>query len=644
VSGLETDLRQMVFSVAVRGTDAPRRDDFEELVNRTLSGLADGGLGSDLVEGALRTTEFRSREIRGGRPFGMRLMRRALRGWLHDRPPLESLAFEAPMAELRRRAVPGYFEDIIRSWLLENPHRSTVTVAPDPDLQNRREEDERRLLDEMQSSLGDAVDDLKASLDRLEQFQETPDRPEDLARIPFLTRGDLPTEVIRIPVDDGRRGGITWYRQDTFANGVAYLEAAFDLSAVDAELQPWLPLFGRALTDVGLPGRGYDDVARELAMKTGGLACSLEASPVHPSAGGGLKRSLFVHLKALSDQWSEAVALTGELMRSADFADIDRIGDLLVELRNDTRSAVVPSGHAFASLRAASRHSSAASWEDLWYGVGQLRFLDAAVSRSGAAQEASRALLAIRDRVFRRNGVHLAVTGDSDRAEAALEDALRLIETLPEAAAGEAEPPELFRHPHRGEGLSTATAVSFSAVSLPNPVLGSPDQAWSELLAHILRTGYLWEQIRMKGGAYGASASVSPLEGTFTFSTYRDPLIAPSLEAFRSALDWAVEELDDATVDLAVIGAVGRELRPMGPGERGAVALKRRMYGITDDLRQSRRDVQLVSGASELRRAAARLRDVWDERSTTVIGASDALDDAAAAVPELSESRIELPS
>ena len=93
------------------------------------------------------------------------------------------------------------------------------------------------------------------------------------------------------------------------------------------------------------------------------------------------------------------------------------------------------------------------------------------------------------------------------------------------------------------------------------------------LLAHILKTGYLWEHIRMKGGAYGASASVSSLEGNFVFTTYRDPSIAPSLETFREALKWAVEELDDETVSMAIIGSVGKELRPLGPGESGGGCL-----------------------------------------------------------------------
>ena len=644
VSGLETDLRQMVFSAAVRGTDAASTENFEDLVLATLEKAA-SGLADDLVEGALRTVEFRAREIRGGSPFGMRLMKRAMRGWLHGRPPVESLAFRAPMAELRRRAIPGYFEDIIRRELLDNPHRSTVVITPDPGLQSRRDAEERRTLGALRDGFGPGeMAMLNASLEALDDFQGVPDAPEDLARIPFLSRSDLPREVQVLPLDEGEESGLRWYRHDTYANGVAYLDLAFDLSGLDPALQSWLPLFGRALTDVGLPGRSFDDVARDLAMKTGGLSCSLDASPIHPGFGGGLSLSLLVNLKALSTQWDEALRITEELLTSADFADEDRIEDLLVELRNDYRSAVVPSGHAFAALRASAKHSPTAPWEDLWYGVDQLRFLQDAVGSGSGASTARRALEGIRDAVVRRGNLTLAVTGDPEDSPCLLERALATCASLPSGRSEPAQAPRLFRHETRGESLVVPSAVSFSALSLPAPILGSAEHARAGLLAHILRTGYLWERIRMKGGAYGASASVSGLEGTFTFTTYRDPSIAPSLEAFRSALEWARDELDDDTVSLAVIGSVGKELRPLGPGERGTIAFKRKLYGITDEIRQRRRDVQLSSSADELRGVALSFLEEWEERSVTVVAAGEALDEAISGHPELGESRIVLPS
>ena len=643
VSGLETDLRQMVFSAALRGTNPDVRDDFENLVTGTLENLVREGLDSNLVEGALRSVEFRAREIRGGSPFGMRLMNRAFRGWIHDRPPLESLVFEEPMRKLREQVKPGFFEGIIRSEILENRHRSTVVVAPDPELQLRREKEERQTLDELQKSLG-SLDAINESLEKLEVFQNTPDSPEDLARIPFLSRKDLPAEIRLLPLEEGQDGEISWFAHKTFTNGVNYLEMSFDMDGLDPDLQPWMPLFGRALTDVGLPGIPHDEVARELAMKTGSLGCSLEASPIHPEAGGGISRRLFLHMKALTGQWTEALHLTLQLLLSADFSDVSRVRDLLLELRNDFRSSIVPSGHIYASLRAASKHSLASAWEDFWYGVEQLKFLQRACEDENGAQKASNALIAIQKELIRRGNLALAVTADPVDLKKALADVFEITESLEDGKPEGRGTPPLFRHESRGESLSTASAVSYSALSIPAPILGSREHACSGLLAHILRTGYLWENIRMKGGAYGAFASISGMEGTFTFSTYRDPSILPSLSSFRKSLEWAADELDDEAVNMAVIASVGKELRPLSPGERGLVAFKRRLYGISDEIRRKRRTYQLAADAAEVRREAENLLGFWEERSVSVIAGSEALDEAAAESPELAESRVILPS
>jgi len=643
VSGLETDLRQMVFSAALRGTDPENCNSFETLVADTLENLVRNGLDTGLVEGSLRSVEFRAREIRGGSPFGMRLMNRALRGWLHGRPPLESLVFDEEMKKLRRQVKPGFFEGIIRTELLKNQHRSTVTVSPDPGLQIRRETEERRTLDELQKSMG-SMDSLNTALEKLDAFQDTPDSPEDLARIPFLSRSDLPEEIRKLSLEEGRHGEVSWYRHETFSNGVNYLEMAFDMEGLHPDLQFWMPLFGRALTDVGLPDMPHDEVARELAMKTGNLSCSLEASPVHPDAGGGVSKRLFLHLKALNRQWDEALALTLRLLQSADFSDVSRVKDLLLELRNDFRSAIVPSGHVFAAMRAAAKHSQASSWEDLWYGVEQLRFLQDISDDEEGALSASKALMAIRDELIRKGNLSLVVTGDPADSRTALNKVLQLTDSFREGRPSESGFPPLFRHDTTAEALSTASAVSFSALSLPAPILGTPEHARSGLLAHILRTGYLWENIRMKGGAYGAFASISGMEATFTFSTYRDPRIVSSLSSFRKSLEWTVEELDDDAVDMAIIGSVGKELRPLSPGERGSIAFKRKLYGITDEIRQKRRTFQLSAGAADLRREAGNLLGSWEQRSVSVIAGREALDEAAGELAELAESRVVLPS
>ncbi len=647
ISGLESHLRQMVFTIALRGTDPDKTADFEELITNTLRDSVKG-LNPELIEGALRNVEFHAREIRGGTPFGLRLMERGLRSWMHGGTPSEGLIFDEPMKNLRHRLKEGYFENLIGQNLLDNPHRCTLLTSPDSGLGERRDKEDKARLKKIQSQMKpEDLQMLRDSNKRLARYQEEADSPEALSRIPFLLPEDLPREVVKIPLDCGRSGEIDWYCHDTFTNGVSYLGLVFDLRELEAELQPWMPLFGRTLTDIGLLGLSYEDLAIQLALKTGGLGCSLEALPLHQNVGTGMSCHLIIHLKALSDQWDDALEIILRLLQSVDFSNEKRIDNLIMELRNDYRSAIIPSGSMFASLRASAKHSMAASWEDRWHGIGQLHFLQALAENKNRVELAVEALKKIYNRVLRQDNLAIVVTTDRGKSPSILENSLEMTKNiskenlLSKKSSSSFPDPQLFRHTTMGESLSTASAVSFSALSLPAPIIGSAEHARASLLSHLLRTGYLWEKIRMKGGAYGAHASISNLEGTFNFTTYRDPLIAESLDAFQDSLKWG-SDLDKDTLKIAIIGAVGKELRPLGPGQRGMLAFRRKLCGIDDVMRQMKRDTQLSATTAHIKATAEDLLGKWDRRSITVIAGEKDLTLASQTHPELNESRLVL--
>jgi Zn-dependent M16 (insulinase) family peptidase len=147
----------------------------------------------------------------------------------------------------------------------------------------------------------------------------------------------------------------------------------------------------------------------------------------------------------------------------------------------------------------------------------------------------------------------------------------------------------------------------------------------------------------MKGGAYGASAVNSGMEKIFTFSSYRDPHVRETVEAFREGLKYIRSSLTEKDLLLALIGSVGKELRPLVPMDRGMVSFKRHLYGITDELRQKKRDIMLSMKTSDIRDEAGRLMDLWDRRSLSVLGSEKTIKLSEAALPELAESRTVLP-
>ncbi len=645
-SGLDTDVREMVFTVGVRGSDADKQEDFERLVFGELERLVREGIPEDVVQGALKRVEFRNREIPGGVPFGLRLMGKTLRGWLHGSAPETTLEFARWMEEVKRETKEGrYFERLIQTELLSNPHRTTVIVRPDPELAPRRQETLAKRLESELSALGpEDRERLRAENESLRRFQDLPDNPDDLARIPSISLRDIPREVDRVETQEGELEGIPLYRHDLFTNGIVYLDLAFDLSPVPAELLRHLPLFSRAICGLGFPGVPYDEVARRLALRTGGIFSFLEASGA-PLDRDRSQSYIYFRLKVLEEDLAQGVAMLLAMIRTADFNDTARIRDLLQEMRNDFKSSILPRGNSYAALRAGSRLSRILAREEEWSGTAQLLFLDALARSPSSEQELSRAFQTLRELLLVRRRLAVNVTGEGAAIERAVEQARQLIGELPSGAPSAAP----FSEPagHLGavpggfqiEAFAVPSDVGYAATALPGSLLSEREHGHEVLLAHLLRTDYLWEKIRMRGGAYGTFAGANGTEGLFSFSSYRDPKIATSLSVFRESLaEFAAKPVDSATLTKAIIGSVGRELRPMSPGEKSLVALRRRLYGITDEMRQANRDVMLSAGPADIARASARLLSHYEGAASAIIAGKKMLSGTRKVLPNMAEA------
>ncbi len=659
-TGIETELLEMGFSVGMRGTEADRAEEIEELILGELRRLTREGIDPDLVTAALRAVEFRNREIKGG-PFGLRLMRKALRGWLHGEIPEQTLEFTRWFEDLRLAVdtQPRFFEKLIEEHLLENRHRSTLIVIPDADESRRRREAEEteiaRQAERMDEAERQAVRDAQ---ERLLALQSEPDAPEDIAKVPFLTVADLPREVELIPSEHTEADdGVPMLVHRLFTNGVAYVDFAFDLDAVPDHLHDYLMLYTAAATECGLTDMSYEDLARELATHTGGLTLQLDVG-TRADEESALRRYLYVRMKALPRSLPEAFRLLEGVLLRPNFADGERLGTVVRELRNDFRSSVLPSGHSYVGLRSARALSKTARIEERWKGLSQLLFLERLAEEDSATVAAR--LDELRAALVGNAGLSLSVTAEEDDSTQVAADTrafvsrIRRTDAGTTAAAGPADTaagggPEATgdatedEEVPRWESILVSAGVNYVGASIEAAHLSEPGHVPEAVLAHLLRTGFLWEEIRMKGGAYGAMAGTRALERVFSFASYRDPNIAETLERFgRGLRETAEQGIDRASLELAIISGVGRDSRPLSPGQKSIVSLKRSLYGISDELRQWKRDELLAVSEGAVRDAARRLADRFEEVHASVMGSRAAVEEAAAEYPGILDHTLEL--
>ena len=247
--GLNSWLRQQTFSTGMKGVQQEHTAKVEDLIEQTLKELAEKGIDPNMVAASMNTVEFQLRENNTGSfPRGIGLMLGALTTWLYDGDPFEPLAFDAPLAAIKQRVAEGedYFESMIRSALLDNTHRSTVILEPDPDLNRRKAEEETARLMAIQERLSEEeFQEIVANEEKLTVIQETPDTPEALATLPTLALEDLEKHNKLIPLEVLDEDGVTVLYHDLFTNGIVYFDLSFDLAGVPQDLLPYLKLFAK---------------------------------------------------------------------------------------------------------------------------------------------------------------------------------------------------------------------------------------------------------------------------------------------------------------------------------------------------------------------------------------------------------------
>ncbi|GFK93627.1 hypothetical protein NNJEOMEG_01461 [Fundidesulfovibrio magnetotacticus] len=639
--GLETELRQMTFSIGLKGVEPARLEEAQQLVLDTLKDIRAKGIDPDDVEAALNTIEFRLRENNTGSfPRGLSLMLRALVTWLHDGDPLAPIRFQAPLDALKASLAKGegLLESLLDEHLLNNPHRVHVLLLPDPGMERRLLDEERARLDAALAALTpEGMEQARDLARRIAHFQETPDAPEDLARIPKLHLADLPRENKRIP-GDWPEPGVFFH--DLPTNGVVYLELGFDLSGVDPELLPLTPLFGRALLEMGTRKEDFARFLNRAARKTGGLGREVALSSVRAGGPGAASARLIVAGKATPERAGDFLGILSDALLQANFDDKARFREMLLEAKARSERRLAPSGHVYASRRLKARFHRAALAEERLAGlkaIQGLRRWAEAFDEHWPVLNAG--LHRLRECVLTRAGLEANVTLDAKAFEGFRPRLMALLADLPQGAPATQAAWPALELPAR-EGLAAPVQVNYVAQGrLLAP--GDYDFHGSMLVAcRYLRNAYLWERVRVRGGAYGAFSSFDRWSGTLSMVSYRDPNIAKTLEAFAEAGDFLAKlDIGPEELERAVIGAVGDFDAVLLPDAQGHVAMARHWARDGEETRARVRREVMETTLDHLREAGRVMTRAMDGAPVVVLGGEEALRGASEAVGALEITR-----
>lgn len=626
-NGFANYIRQMYFSTGLRGVDPAQTGAVNDLILRTLADLAREGIDRDVVEAAINTIEFRLRESNtGGYPRGLAYMLAALSFWLYGADPIEPLTFEEPLQRFKQRlaAEPRFLESLIETHLLQNVHRAAVVLVPEAGTAERLQHEEEERLAEVARGLShEDLEAIRRDAEALKRMQETPDPPEALACIPSLTRADLSPHIRTVPTSMENLAGAPLLYHDLFTSGIFYFDIAFDLSTVPARLLPLVPMYGHCLTEMGTAAEDFVRLSNRIGRCTGGVGASPMVSTRRESRTPSAW--LMVRGKATANKAGDLLGILHDVLTTTRFDRPQRFQQVLLEEKAGYESSLVPSGHSFVDTRLRAGLCPAGWIAEQCRGVTNFFFIrDLARRLDGGWAAIEADLVELQRCLITRARAIVNVTVDADAWKRLSPQVAAFLERLPGAPRPDAGWD--FRPSPKSEGLTLPSPVQYVGKGANLFELGVSTGGSSAVVLHHLRSSWLWDRVRVQGGAYGAFCSLDHRSGVFSYGSYRDPNFKATLDAYDESSHFLrTTSFQDSEVTKSVIGAVGNLDPYQLPDARGYSALLRHLTDETDASRQRFREEVLSTTADDFRRFADALDLVRRHGVVVAMGSAETL-------------------
>lgn len=630
-SRYENGIKQPYFSIVAKNADADQEPLFLNTITEVLEKLVKEGFDRKALLAGLNYYEFKYREADfGSYPAGLMYNLQMFDSWLYDDgKPFIHIEANETFARLREKTETGYYEELVQKYLLSNPHKSLVVLKPCRGLTEKRDRELREKLQAYKQSLSESelyrlVENTKA----LKAYQDAPDTEEDLNKIPLLSVADLKKEAAPYVNELKKIRDRDFLYHDLFTNGICYLRLIFKLDRVPGRLFPYIGVLKGLLGLLNTEKHGYADLYNEINILTGGMAT---VNNVYENAQQDNRCTVTMELKTkvMEQNLDKAVGLMQEIMLTSDLTDKKRIKEILAEGKSRMQGQMSNAGHMVAVGRAMAGITEESALNEQLSGIAFYRFveeLDAHFEEK--ADELVENLKELSHMIFRAENLMYDLTGSRTAAEA-----------LPELAAGlegamytdEVEKgsyhPEIVK---KNEGFKTPGQIQYVCRAGDFKDKGLAYTGSLRVLKVMMGYDYLWNQVRVQGGAYGCMCSFSRF-GDCYFVSYRDPNLKRTLDVYEAAADYiAGFEADERTMTQFIIGAVSELDMPMTASVRGLYSLSGFMTGITDEDRQRERNELLQTTADDLRGTAAYVRAFMEDECLCVVGNAEKISESAA--------------
>ena len=624
--GFDSGSLQPVFSIVAKNANASEKEQFLEIIQKTLKDLVKNGINREALLAGINSSEFRFREADFGQfPKGLLYGIQCLDSWLfEDMEPFMHLQCLDTFRFLKEQVDTGYFENLIEEYLLNNKHAAIVTIVPEKGLNAKMDQKLEEKLAEYKNSLSDEeIDQLIEDTKHLKEYQEEPSPKEELEKIPMLSREDMRKEILPLSNIEKQISGIKTICHDVATNGIDYLTLMYDVSDIPAEDIPYLGVLKALLGYVDTKTYTYADLANAINIYSGGINCGMGIYP-NGEKEATLQVKFEVRIKTLESSLKETMSIVNEILLSSNMNDEKRLYEILAQSKARLQQSLSSAGHSVSSMRALAGFSEYAYYLDATNGI---TYYETVKDLEEHFDEKKQTLIAklkqLIDQIFGTERLLISFTGDQaafEYAEPILKEALQK-----QPAGKKAHEAARISLARSNEAFTDASQIQYVAKVGNFADHGYHYTGALRILKLILSYDYLWINVRVKGGAYGCMSGFFRSGETY-FVSYRDPNLLKTLEIYDGIPKYLREfQADERDMTKYIIGTFSSMDTPLYPEGKGARSMNAYLQNLTEEMLQKDRDEVRNATAEDIRALADMIQSVLQDPSICVIGNEDAI-------------------
>lgn len=612
---------QPVFHICAKNANASDKERFVDIIETTLKNIVAKGINKTSVLAAVNSSEFRFREADfGSYPKGLLYGLECFETWLFDDESVfEAMEMLDVFAFLKQQVDTGYYEDLIQNYILNNPHGAIVSLEPEKGLNTKVEEDLNHKLADYKASLSkEELEKIIEDTRRLEEYQEEESSEEDMQKLPMLERKDMRKHVLPFSNIEEHIGDITVVRHEVFTNGIDYISFLFDAGDVAAEDLPYLGLLRSVLAFVDTESYSFSELNNVINIHSGGISSGLTTYADSKEIGTYHSKYEF-RIKMLEDKVEDSLAILQEIILTSKVEDVKRLSEIIAQTKSRLQSLLSSAGHIVSATRSLAYASKYGFIQDATTGIA---YYDEICKMDMLMKEQPELVIErlkkIIQQVFCQERLLVSFTAEKECYDNAVPVIQAFVEALPKGTQAGAMPD--YTLGQKNEGFTDASAIQYVSRSGNFVKHGFQYNGALNILKMILSYDYLWNNVRVKGGAYGCSSSFLRTGDSY-FTSYRDPNLGKTNEVYEKVPEYIRNfHADERKMTKYIIGTLGNMDTPLYPEGKGQRAITAYLKKLTIEELQAERDEILNATDANIRALADLVESVLSDGNLCVIG------------------------